>query len=182
MHVAFRESPRHLESSFTSRLLPRSTTSRTPLGGTDINSHKFPFKRARIPPPLPPRPSPSPSPYAPPFFSKAKDSVCLLIRVCKERYSSFPSTKRRSKTRRRRREERRGRRDRGNKRLRDLAIFNDPMKAGEIRKERIVLPRVFEKRDRGRGRRKKELVCPKRNGGCFPRGASNLPERKKREF
>lgn len=130
MHVAFRESPRHLESSFTSRLLPRSTTSRTPLGGTDINSHKFPFKRARIH-----------HPAATPPFSKAKDSVCLLIRVCKERYSSFPSTKRRSKTRkRRRREERRGRRGRGNKRLRDLAIFNDPMKAGEIRKERIVLP------------------------------------------
>lgn len=139
MHVAFRESPRHLESSFTSRLLP-CTTSRSLLGGTDINSHKFPFKRARIHHPLA-----TPSP-----FSKAKDSVCLLIRVCKERYSSFPSTKRSKE------EERKGaaRRRRGNKRLRDLAIFNDSMKAGEIRKERIVSPRVFENREGGKKKKK----------------------------
>lgn len=157
MHVAFRESPRHLESSFTSRLLP-CTTSRSLLGGTDINSHKFPFKRARIHRPL-----------APPL-SKAKDSVCLLIRVCKERYSSFPSTKRSEE------EEGKGaatRRGRGNKRLRDLAIFNDPMKAGEIRKERThrVLP--LRLREGGWGR-KRELVCPIERGKKWLLRSRNL--------
>lgn len=163
MHVAFRESPRHLESSFTSRLLP-CTTSRSLLGGTDINSHKFPFKRARIH-----RPFATPSP--PPFESKG---LCLPFNPSMQRTLFFLSV---DKT------ERGGGEERGRQRgaveatsaYEILQYLTTRWKlAKSERNARIAFCLfVFEKRGWGR-RRKKELVCPIERGKKWLLRSRNL--------